>query len=52
MKDLIVNLIKNNLKNLKLYIGLFALLLVVLLLFPYIDANFFIMSVLKKECQF
>lgn len=49
MKDLIVNLIKNNLKNPKLYIGLFALLLVVLLLFPYIDANFFYYERVEKR---
>lgn len=42
MKEKIFDLIKENLKNPKLYLGLFIVIIVILLLFPYIDANFFI----------
>lgn len=41
MLDKIFELLKNNLKNPKLYVGLFLLLVIGLLLFPYIDANYF-----------
>lgn len=41
MKEKIFDLIKENLKNPKLYLGLFIVIIVILLLFPYIDANFF-----------
>lgn len=41
MFEKIFDLVKSNLKNPKLYISLLAILLVGLVLFPYIDANFF-----------
>lgn len=41
MVEKIFDLIKDNLKNPKLYISLLVVLLVTLVLLPYIDANFF-----------
>lgn len=41
MFEKIFDLIKNNFKNPKLYVFLLVILLTVLVLFPYIDANFF-----------
>lgn len=41
MLEKVFDLIKNNFKNPKLYIFLLIILLTVLVLFPYIDANFF-----------
>ena len=41
MFEKIFDLIKNNFKNPKLYVFLLVVLLTVLVLFPYIDANFF-----------
>ena len=41
MLEKIFDLIKNNFKNPKLYVFLLVILLTVLVLFPYIDANFF-----------
>lgn len=41
MLEKIFDIIKNNLKNPKLYIGILSALLIFLVLFPYIDANFF-----------
>lgn len=41
MVEKIFDLVKSNLKNPKLYISMLVILLVVLVLFPYIDANFF-----------
>lgn len=44
MFEKVFDLIKNNFKNPKLYIFLLVALLTVLVLFPYIDANFFYYS--------
>ena len=41
MIEKIFDIIKNNFKNPKLYVFLLVILLTVLVLFPYIDANFF-----------
>lgn len=41
MFEKIFDLVKNNFKNPKLYIGILIVLLCFLVLFPYIDANFF-----------
>lgn len=41
MFEKIFDIIKTNLKNPKLYITLLVLLVIILLLFPYIDANIF-----------
>lgn len=49
MKEKIFELIKTNLKNPKLYIGLFVVFVIVLLLFPYIDANYFYYSRVEKR---
>ena len=49
MKEKIFELFKTNLKNPKLYIGLFIILVMVLLLFPYIDANYFYYSRVEKR---
>ena len=49
MKEKIFELIKTNLKNPKFYIGLFVVLVIVLLLFPYIDANYFYYSRVEKR---
>lgn len=49
MKEKIFELIKTNFKNPKLYIGLFAILVIGLLLFPYIDANYFYYSRVEKR---
>lgn len=49
MKEKIFELIKTNLKNPKLYIGLFIVLVIGLLLFPYIDANYFYYSRVEKR---
>lgn len=49
MKEKIFELIKTNLKNPQLYIGLFIVLVIVLLLFPYIDANYFYYSRVEKR---
>ena len=49
MQEKIFELIKTNLKNPKLYIGLFIILVIVLPLFPYIDANYFYYSRVEKR---
>ena len=41
MLEKIFDIVKDNLKNPKLYIGILVTLLIFLVLFPYIDANFF-----------
>ena len=41
MFEIIFDLVKNNFKNPKLYIGILIALLCLSVLFPYIDANFF-----------
>lgn len=41
--------IKRNLKNPKLYLFIFILFLVILLVFPYVDANFFYYDRLQKR---
>ena len=41
MLEKIFDAVKSNLKNPKLYVFILILLIIVLLLFPYIDANFF-----------
>lgn len=51
MKEKIFELLKNNLKNPKLYISLFLLLLISLLLFPYIDANYFYYGRVEKRIE-
>ncbi len=49
MKEKIFELLKNNLKNPKLYVGAFIFLIVVVLLFPYIDANYFYYGRVEKR---
>lgn len=49
MVEKIFDLIKENLKNPKLYIILFIVLIIILLLFPYIDANFFYYNRVEKR---
>lgn len=49
MVEKIFDLIKENLKNPKLYIFLFIALIIILLLFPYIDANFFYYNRVEKR---
>lgn len=49
MQQQIFNLVRENLKNPKLYVGLFAILIVGMLLFPYIDANYFYYNRVEKR---
>lgn len=49
MANKIFDLIKNNLKNPKFYAGLFLILVIMLLLFPYIDANYFYYGRVEKR---
>lgn len=51
MGEKIFEFIKNNLKNPKLYTFLVIFIIVVLLLFPYIDANFFYYSRVEKRIE-
>lgn len=51
MKDKVFDLIKTNLKNPKLYVGLFIILIVGVLLFPYIDANYFYYGRVEKRIE-
>ena len=45
----IFEIIKNNLKNPKLYVAFVVMILIILLLFPYIDANFFYYNRVEKR---
>lgn len=49
MIEKIFDIIKDNLKNPKLYIVLLVAIVVLLLLFPYIDANFFYYNRVEKR---
>ena len=51
MKDKVFDLLKTNLKNPKLYVGLFIILIVGVLLFPYIDANWFYYGRVKNRIE-
>lgn len=51
MKDKLFELIKTNLKNPKFYIVLIVLIFIVVLLFPYIDANFFYYNRVEKRIE-
>lgn len=51
MGDKIFEFIKDNLKNPKLYAFLVIFIIVFLLLFPYIDANFFYYSRVEKRIE-
>lgn len=51
MKDKIVDLVIKNLKNPKLYTGIFVVIIIVLLLFPYIDANYFYYNRVEKRIE-
>ncbi len=47
--EIIVSWIQKNLKNPKLYVGLVALVFIVALVFPYIDANFFFHNRIERR---
>ena len=47
--ELIVSWIQKNLKNPKLYVALVIFILVIAIIFPYIDANFFYYSRIEKR---
>lgn len=49
MKEELFNAIKDNLKNPKFYVVILILIFVLLLLFPYIDANFFYYDRVEKR---
>lgn len=49
MIEKVFDIIKDNLKNPKLYIVLLVTIVVILLLFPYIDANFFYYNRVEKR---
>lgn len=49
MVEKVFDIIKDNLKNPKLYIALLTIIVVILLLFPYIDANFFYYNRVEKR---
>lgn len=49
MLEKIFDIIKNNLKNPRLYIVSLIIIVVILLLFPYIDANFFYYTRVEKR---
>lgn len=49
MIEKVFDIIKDNLKNPKLYIALLIAIVVILLLFPYIDANFFYYNRVEKR---
>lgn len=51
MKDKVFDLLKTNLKNPKLYVGLFIILIVGVLLFPYIDANWLYYGRVEKRIK-
>ena len=51
MKDKVFGLLKTNLKNPKLYVGLFIILIVGVLLFPYIDANWLYYGRVEKRIE-
>ena len=51
MKDKVFDLLKTNLKNPKLYVGLFIILIVGVLLFPYIDANWLYYGRVEKRIE-
>ena len=51
MKDKVFDLLKSNLKNPKLYVGLFIILIAGVLLFPYIDANWFYYGRVEKRIE-
>lgn len=49
MVEKVFELVKANLKNPKLYVVLFVLIVVALILFPYIDANYFYYNRVEKR---
>lgn len=49
MNEKIFELLKNNMKNPKLYLFVFTVIIVVLILFPYIDANYFYYNRIEKR---
>lgn len=51
MKDKLFELIKSNLKNPKLYVVLIILIFIFILIFPYIDANFFYYNRVEKRIE-
>ena len=51
MKEKVFELLKTNLKNPKLYVVLFIMLIVAVLLFPYIDANWFYYGRVEKRIE-
>lgn len=51
MKDKVFDLLKTNLKNPKLYVGLFIILIAGVLLFPYIDANWLYFGRVEKRIE-
>lgn len=51
MRDKVFELLKNNLKNPKLYVVVFSVLVIGLLLFPYIDANYFYYGRVERRIE-
>lgn len=51
MQDKIFELIKDNFKNPKFYVALFTGIIIVLLVFPYIDANYFYYNRVEKRIE-
>ena len=51
VKEKVFELLKTNLKNPKLYVGLFIILIVAVLLFPYIDANWLYYGRVEKRIE-
>lgn len=49
MGEKIFDLLKANIKNPKLYVVLFIFIMVTLILFPYIDANYFYYNRVEKR---
>lgn len=49
MSEKIFELLKDNMKNPKLYLFVFIVILVILILFPYIDANYFYYNRIEKR---
>ena len=49
LKEKIFELFKQNIKNPNLYVTLFIIIMIVLILFPYIDANYFYYSRVEKR---
>ncbi len=47
--ELIVSWIQKNIKNPKLYVGLVASIILIAIIFPYIDANFFFYNRIEKR---